>query len=262
MFLIKNLIFVFIILFNSLVIAKTFTIEEKEGIKLYKTAFELLKKNKTVEGIKYLDECIKIAPNFVDAYIIKGRALNYLGSYEEAIKEIDKALNINYEEYEQLKNSKALTEKAFSLYALKKYQESFDCSNTALSYYDKNPRTYFIRAAVYGVFGKYDLAINDFDKRLELDPNNPNNDETYLNRFCPLFNLGRYEEALETCNMALKITDNPNNLQQPYSKKARVLNKLGRYEEALENANKALELNPKDLFAIDAKNEAMRLLKK
>ena len=80
--------------------------------------------------------------------------------------------------------------------------------------------------------------------------------------FCPLYNLGRYEEALATCDLALKKTDNPNSLQQPYSKKATVLNKLGRHEEALENANKALEANSKDPLAINAKKEALELLKK
>jgi len=262
MFLGKTLIFSFLILCSFSTFARPYTDEEKEGIRLYKIGHELLKKNQYQEGIKYLDKAIIKAPKLADAYLMKGRALNKLGQYENAIEEFDKTLKIHYTRSNELKNSRALTEKATSLYSLKKYKESLDCANEALSYDNKFFLSYDIRGASYGALGKYELAIIDFDKSLELDPNNPANDETYLNRFCPLYNLGRYEEALATCDLALKKTDNPNSLQQPYSKKATVLNKLGRHEEALENANKALEANSKDPLAINAKKEALELLKK
>ena len=262
MFLCKTLVFSFLILCSFSTFARPYTDEEKEGVRLYKIGHELLKKNQYEEGIKYLDKSIIKAPKLADTYLMKGRALNKLGQYENAIKEFDKVLKIHYTRSNELKNSIALTEKALSLFALKKYKESLDCANESLSFNDKYSMAYSIRAASYGALGKYELTIADYDKAIELDPSNPINDERYLNRFCPLFNLGRYEEALATCDLALKKTDNPNSLQQPYSKKATVLNKLGRHEEALENANKALEANSKDPLAINAKKEALELLKK
>ena len=257
----KTLVFVFVVLYSFSTLARPATDEEKEGIRLYKIGYELLKKSQYEEGIEYLDKSIIKAPKLADAYLMKGRALNMLKQYEDAIKEFDKVLKIHYKRSNKLKNSLALTEKSMSLYVLKKYKESLDCANEALSYNDKFSKSYRMRAASYGALGKYELAIIDFDKSLELDPNNPANDETYLNRFCPLYNLRRYEEALATCDLALKTTNNPNDLQQVYSKKATVLNKLGRYKEALENANKALEVDSKDPLAMDAKKETLELLK-
>ena len=257
----KTLVFSFIILCSFSVFARPYTKEEKEGIKLYRTGLELLKKNQYEEAIKYFDKSTVKAPKLADAYLMKGRVLNKLGRYEDAIKEFDKILKIHYKRSDELKNSLALADKSLSLYALKKYKESLDCSNKSLSYSDNHFLTYGIRGAAYAALGNYELAITDFNKAIELNNTNISNDEIYLNRFCPLYNLGRYEEALATCNLALKTTDNPNNLQQIYSKKATALNKLGRYEEALENANKALEVDSKDPLAMNAKKETLELLK-
>lgn len=258
----KSLFFAFVILCSFSTFARPYTEEEKEGINLYKIGLEFLKKKQFEEAIQYFDKSTIKAPKLADAYLMKGRTLNKLGQYENAIKEFDTVLKIHYKRSNELKNSIALANKALSLFVLKKYKESIDCSNKSLSYDDQFSMAYRMRANSYGASGQYQLAITDYDKAIELDPSNPTNDETYLNRFCPLYKLGRYEEALATCNKALDITDNPNTLPQIYSKKAMALNKLGRYEEALENANKALEVNAKDPLALSEKNLAKSKLKK
>ena len=264
----KTLVFVFVILFSSSIIARPYNEEEKEGIKLYKLGVESANIKQYEEAIKYFDQAIIKFPQITEAYISKGHILNILGKYEEALKvsdevlKLDKILKTKGIKNKKISKSRALNLKSYSLYQLKKYQESLEYSNLALSYEDKYIPSLYIRGGSYAALGNYQLAIDDFDKTLELDPNNSANDETYLSRACPLYKLGRYEEALATCDKALEITDNPNNLPQIYSKKAMALNKLGRYEEALENANKALEVNAKDPLALSEKNLAKSKLKK
>ncbi|HMK32383.1 MAG TPA: tetratricopeptide repeat protein [Nitrosopumilaceae archaeon] len=59
-------------------------------------------------------------------------------------------------------------------------------------------------------------------------------------------NDGKYEEALD-CFEKILLT-NPNN-PDIWNKKGIALRSLGRYDEAIESFNRSLEINPKDLDA-------------
>jgi tetratricopeptide (TPR) repeat protein len=59
-------------------------------------------------------------------------------------------------------------------------------------------------------------------------------------------NDGKYEEALD-CFEKILVT-NPNN-PDIWNKKGVALRSLGRYNEAIESFNKALEITPRDLDA-------------
>jgi tetratricopeptide (TPR) repeat protein len=57
---------------------------------------------------------------------------------------------------------------------------------------------------------------------------------------------GKYEEALDCFEKILE--SNPNN-PDIWNKKGVALRSMGRYNEAIESFNKALEISPKDLDA-------------
>ena len=240
----------------------TYASDRQECIELYKKAFELKNKSEYRESIELFDSVIDKCPKFSQAYIMKAYILSMNTQYEQAIIVADEALKINGVKNEKLRNSRALAVKSHALYNLHQFSKSLECANLALSFENNYILSLYIRAASNGALGHYELAIIDFDKTLELDPSSNTNDETYLNRFCPLYNLGRYQEALETCDKALKITITPHDLPQIYSKKAAVLNKLGRHKEALEDANKALEISLNDPLGISEKKIAISRLNK
>jgi Flp pilus assembly protein TadD len=54
---------------------------------------------------------------------------------------------------------------------MKKYQEAINEVNQELALNHFNPRLYNMRAIARAGLGNYDLAIVDFDKAIELDPN-------------------------------------------------------------------------------------------
>jgi tetratricopeptide (TPR) repeat protein len=254
--------FIFITYCFLSTISFTYATDRQECIGLYKEAFELKNKEKYGESITRFDNVIAKCPTFAQAYIMKAHILNMNAQYEQAIIVADEILKINGVKNERLRNSRALAVKSHALYNLHQFNKSLMCADLALSFEDNYILSLYIRAASNNALGNYRLAIVDFDKTLELDPNNNTNDETYLNRFCPLYNLKSYQEALETCDLALSITKNPISLRQIYSKKAAALNKLGRHKEALENANKALEISSNDPLGISEQKIAASRLNK
>ena len=250
--------FLLIICINQAALGVNITPEEKEALIFYNKGVELMKSNQFEESLSEFDQAITRVKKFRKAYFAKSRALGYLRKFEDAINVCNEALEFN------IKQPRILTQKAFCLYALERYQESLDTAELAVQY-GKNdiPLAYIIRADANGALGHYKLAIEDYDKALELakNPNHSFYAETYLNRFCPLYKLKRYKEALATCDKALEITDNPNKLPKVYSKKASALNALGRHEDALKNAKIALEIDKKDHLGISEKKLAESKLK-
>lgn len=255
----KNIKIVFLIVFCcQTAFAQNYSSAEKEGINFYNQGLKLANKKLFEDSLISLNLSIEKFPNLMKAYFLKSRILGQLGRHEEAIKVCNIALN------KKDKQPIILSQKAASLYALKKYKESLEVANLAIIYGKNLAYPHIARANANTSLGNYIQAINDYDRALELvkNPNHSKLDETYLNRFCPLYQLKRYEEALATCNKALEITDDPNKLPQIYSKKALVLNKLGKHEEALENAEKALKVDSSDSLAISEKKLAESKIKK
>lgn len=54
------------------------------------------------DGIKFLDEALKIDPNYVNPYVTKGLALFQLGNKEEALKNMRIAQNLGYQQASQI----------------------------------------------------------------------------------------------------------------------------------------------------------------
>lgn len=203
------------------------------------------------EAIKFFDKTINTNPNCSNAYIDKGIALNALTNYQQAIKSYDTALLIDDT------NIRIFISKAKTLYLMKKYEDSIIECDIGLKL-KKHSNLYNIKGASLATLGEYNEAIENYNKAIE---QNPNYFDPHQNKFCPLFKLGRYKEALESINKAIELEPKNSKIDIMYTNKASALNKLGCYEEAIEACNIALALNPKNENAINAKNQALELLK-
>lgn len=92
------------------------------------------------------------------------------------------------------------------------------------------------RGLEYHKMRKAQLAIGDFSKAIEL---NPDFLKAYLNRAGIYFEIGNYKEALKDCNEALRIDpDNPN----IYINRSMIFEALGEKESAQQDKAKGLEL--------------------
>ena len=86
--------------------------------------------------------------------------------------------------------------------------------------------------------GKYDEALQAYDKAIEI---NPNYVDTWNTKGNVLYCLARYDEALQAYDKAIEI--NPNNAIYYYNEGG-ALNKLGKYDEALQAYDKAIDIDP------------------
>ena len=95
------------------------------------------------------------------------------------------------------------------------------------------------RGGTYLIEKKYDEALTDFNKAIEL---RPGYSEALNNRGNVLSDKKRYEEALKDYNKAIELQkDYPD----PYNNRGLVLMRLNRNPEALKDFNKAIELQPR-----------------
>ena len=102
----------------------------EEERKIYKEAEKLVKKAQRCGGvylgIKYLDEALKIKPNYGLALLMKGNSLHNLKKYEEAISYFDKVIQL------EPNNTSVWLSKGDTLYDLRKYEEAISCYDELL----------------------------------------------------------------------------------------------------------------------------------
>jgi tetratricopeptide (TPR) repeat protein len=231
------------------------------------------------EMIEKCDRALEIDLNNTDALNNKAWALYELKKYEESLECCNKALKVDPNDID------AWTHKGWALQELKKYDEAIECWNKSIQIDDNNNHVnewnkdtqtiihhnlkgrsetaifnrifaekLINKGTAYNFLKKYDLAIECFNKALEIDPKNG---VLWNKKGFALGNLGKYEEAIECYNKALEIDDKD---VLALFQKGFSLNTLGRYDEAIECFNKALEIDPKNVNALNDKSFALNNL--
>ena len=102
--------------------------------------------------------------------------------------------------------------------------------------------------------GRYEEAIEEYSKAIELDPNDAIH---FRSRGNSKYFLSRYEEAIEDYNRAIEL--DPNDAIQ-FRSRGLSKHNLGRYEEAIEDYNKAIELKPNDAIAFNNRGNSKHSL--
>ncbi len=190
------------------------------------------------------------------------------GSYEEALRDFDKALQLNPENAGAW-NGRALALRSLSLskHDLDKYSESLKASDKAIGMYDKaiemNPQDvnawYYKGLALndkaitiqsgesLNISGDkqektrcFEEAVSAYEKVTEI---NPKYVTAWKNKGNVLYSLGKYNESIQACDKAIEIV--PKYGLAWYSK-GLVLYKMGKYEEAVSAYDKATEMFPEN----------------
>ena len=101
----------------------------------------------------------------------------------------------------------------------------------------------------------YVKAIDSFTKYINL---NPNDAMGYEKRGNSYQELKRYQEALQDYNKAIEL--NPDNSPDIYGKRGGIFGDLSQYQEAIKDYNKWLKLDPETLWPYHYKGMAYRQL--
>ncbi|MFA5033820.1 MAG: tetratricopeptide repeat protein [bacterium] len=115
----------------------------------------------------------------------------------------------------------------------------------------KRASEWYDKGWTLGNLGKYEEALEAYDKATIL---NPNSAVAWCNKAWVLGNLGGYREALECCNKAIRI-DSSN--EYVWGIKGWVLGNLNRHKDAIKACNKALSINSDDADALCTKGWAL-----
>ncbi len=107
--------------------------EDQQCALLLRQARQLIQLQNPVEAFECVEQALQIAPNNVQALILKGQLLGTAGRFQEALKAVEQVLKID--------------------------------TNNALAW--------SMRAALLSNTGNYQMALQAIELSLELDPNNP-----------------------------------------------------------------------------------------
>lgn len=127
----------------------------------------------------------------------KGATLILLGRYEEALKAIDTALDINP------RNEVAWVNKGNALTRMGRLMDALRCFNAALKVNPKYEVAWNNRGNTLARLGKNEEALRCYDKALEIDPSYRG---AWVNKGYVLTKLGRYDEASACADRALRAS--------------------------------------------------------
>jgi tetratricopeptide (TPR) repeat protein/beta-lactamase regulating signal transducer with metallopeptidase domain len=170
-----------------------------------------------------------------DAYISRGVSNFKKGQIDDAISDINKAIELNPEDAAAYFNrGNAFYEKGQIEKAVSDYTKAIE----------KNPRytnAYFSRGYVYLTTGEYSKAISDYNTVIDIHPDNAH---AYNYRGCGYFAQEEYQEAIDDFSKAIAL--DPGYIDA-YRNRGYIYYDIKKmYRSAIEDYSKAIELNPED----------------
>jgi tetratricopeptide (TPR) repeat protein len=131
-----------------------------------------------------------------------------------------------------------------------KYDPAIADFNKAIEIDSKNSMAYNDRGVAYLKKGQHDQAIADFNKAIEIDSKNS---VAYNSRGFAYFWKGQHDQAIADHTKAIEI-DSKNSMA--YNNRGAAYLKKGQHDQAIADFNKAIEINPKYFEAYDNRGRA------
>ncbi|MEG4206189.1 tetratricopeptide repeat protein [Microcoleus sp. Pol7_A1] len=186
-----------------------------------------------VSALEYAEKLVTSRGEAKD-WVEKGRCLNSLERYDEALECLDKAIegDSHY--------AKAWRIRGDVLDDLERYEEALVSYDRAIELDASYQSVWVLRGNVLHNLKRYEEALASFDKAIELSANYQS---VWVLRGYVLNDLERYEEALASFDKAIELGAN---YQSVWAAQGISLNSLKRYDEALASFARAIDLDPND----------------
>jgi protein O-GlcNAc transferase len=186
-------------------------------------------------------EAIKIKPNYADAHMNKGSALQNKGELDAAIESFKKTLSLNPNNpiaYFNMGN--ALKEKGKIDNAVESYKK-------ALKLKPDYAEAYNNLGIVLKELGDLEAAIINYEKAIEIKPNYA---EAYNSKGVALKEKGEIDASIDSYKQALKIKPD---YEEPYYNIGNAVQNKGELDAAIESYKQALKIKPDYELARSAK---------
>lgn len=194
-------------------------------------------KNKYPEAIKNFDKAIDLNDQYIDTYMYRGRIKMLSGKLKEALEDYNYVIGKNPD------NSKAYTNRGIIYTKLGDYKNALADLNKALSL---DPQDIFClnqRSQVYYNQNRIDDSFADLDKAISIDSSHS---DAYSNRGFLYTQTGKYTEALSDLSKAALLDPNNSDIYVNLGY-ARLL--MDDFLGAIKEFDKAIEANPYNFTA-------------
>ena len=148
------------------------------------------------KAIEYLNNAIKLQPDYARAYSSRGLSYYYLGQYQQAIKDCNEAIRLKPD------LSNAYNNRGMVYGKLGQYQLSIEDFNKAIRLKPDDAVPYYNRGLSYYYIGKYQLAIEDYNEAIHLKLSYAN---AYFGRGTSYLNLEQHQRAIEDFNEVIRL---------------------------------------------------------
>lgn len=195
------------------------------------------------EAIEAYEKAVEINENLTEAYIGIGHSWYVKKDYNKAIEYYDKAIEQEPEkpDYYMYKAD---------AYKVMKDERDIEWYTRGLEAGDMGGYLYFKRGRAYAAKDKYNEAIEDFKKAIEISPEQS---QAY-NELGRAYNeLREYKKAIEYYDKAIEI--DPSGYEYYYADRGIAYRNLGDIERAIEEYKKALEISSDYPFVYDELGE-------
>ncbi len=135
-------------------------------------------------------------------------------------------------------NYLAYTNRGNANVVLGRYQQAIEDCTKALQIKPDYPYAYFNRGFAYGKLGQYQRAIEDLNHGIRLKPDDGSG---YFNRGNAYGKLGQYQRAIEDYNLGIRLKPDK---AEGYANRGDAYGELGQYQRAIENYNQAILIKP------------------
>jgi tetratricopeptide (TPR) repeat protein len=184
-------------------------------------------------ALKDFDKAIEINPGYMVAIVNRGVTYENLGRKEEAIASLQKASAMN----PNTLNPDVIIRIANLRYLLNDFPGSIADYNRLLALDKLYPRIYSKRAGSEAMLGQAEQALRDADKALSLDPKD---EEAYNSRGLANRLLGKLDEAVNDFSLAIRIKED---YSRPYNNRGTVYLAQGQSDKALADFDKAIQVD-------------------
>nr|CAG8605797.1 7339_t:CDS:10 [Entrophospora candida] len=223
--------------------------EDKTGDNYFNDAQEFLLQQKYYDAVEAFDKAIKLKCEHLDyAYNMRGTFAYLMGDIEDALGYFDKALQLS-PNYVQIYIKRA----TIYMEQNKPFQECLEEFSKAIEIDKDDPDIYYHRGQVYFLNNEFSKAIEDYERRIELDPEFV---FAYVQLALCKYKTKGIVDAIKVCEDAIrKFSDSA----EIYNYYGELLVESGDITSGMEKFDKAIEYT-KGKFVLPLINKAMLYL--
>lgn len=149
-----------------------------------------------LEAIKDFDKAIAIDLEFIEAYLERGSAYDFLGQYQKAIDDYNRGIKLAPE------NTQNIINKGVTLGKMGEFKQSIETFTQAIIIEPENSSAYGNRGLARDLAGDTLGALQDFNKSIELDPTSY---KTFFNRALTKRKLNDIEGAITDLTKVIEL---------------------------------------------------------